>query len=125
MRPVHANDDPARLPAVRQERDGFIIGEVPAWWCWKARVGHPARRESLRQSSNCGMSGDAYHIWHHRGRQRRGARDGKASAGITPAQVDYINAHGTSTPHNDRIETLAIRTCSATAPTNGHRRPNR
>ena len=30
-------------------------------------------------------------------------------AGIAPSQVDYINAHGTSTPHNDRIETLAIK----------------
>jgi 3-oxoacyl-[acyl-carrier-protein] synthase II len=32
-----------------------------------------------------------------------------ASAGIRPDQVDYINAHGTSTPHNDRIETTAIK----------------
>ena len=32
-------------------------------------------------------------------------------AGIRPDQVDYINAHGTSTPHNDRIETLAIKRC--------------
>jgi 3-oxoacyl-[acyl-carrier-protein] synthase II len=32
-------------------------------------------------------------------------------AGITPGEVDYINAHGTSTPHNDRLETLAIKRC--------------
>jgi 3-oxoacyl-[acyl-carrier-protein] synthase II len=32
-------------------------------------------------------------------------------AGIQPSDVDYINAHGTSTPHNDRLETLAIKRC--------------
>jgi 3-oxoacyl-[acyl-carrier-protein] synthase II len=32
-------------------------------------------------------------------------------AGVRPDEVDYINAHGTSTPHNDRLETLAIKTC--------------
>ena len=32
-------------------------------------------------------------------------------AGIAPSDVDYINAHGTSTPYNDRLETLAIRNC--------------
>jgi hypothetical protein len=36
---------------------------------------------------------------------------GAAKAGIGPEEVDYINAHGTSTPYNDRLETLAIKTC--------------
>jgi 3-oxoacyl-[acyl-carrier-protein] synthase II len=61
-----------------------------------------------------GMSADAYHI-------TAPSEDGDGpfrvmnaaieSAGITPVQVDYINAHGTSTPHGDKIETLAIRRC--------------
>jgi 3-oxoacyl-[acyl-carrier-protein] synthase II len=59
-----------------------------------------------------GMSGDAYHM-------TAPSEDGDgavrvmqaaiASAGIRPDQVNYINAHGTSTPHNDRIETTAIK----------------
>ncbi len=59
-----------------------------------------------------GMSGDAYHM-------TAPVEDGDGAvrvmqaaldrAGIRPDQVDYINAHGTSTPHNDRIETTAIK----------------
>ncbi len=58
------------------------------------------------------MSGDAYHM-------TAPSEDGDgafrvmnaaiASAGIRPDQVNYVNAHGTSTPHNDRIETTAIK----------------
>jgi 3-oxoacyl-[acyl-carrier-protein] synthase II len=61
-----------------------------------------------------GMSADAYHI-------TAPSEDGDGpfrvmgaaltSAGIEPRQVDYINAHGTSTPHGDKVETLAIRRC--------------
>ena len=59
-----------------------------------------------------GMSGDAFHI-------TQPSEDGDGAyrvmlnavtdAGIRPEQVDYINAHGTSTPYNDRFETMAIK----------------
>jgi 3-oxoacyl-[acyl-carrier-protein] synthase II len=59
-----------------------------------------------------GATGDAYHLTapppDHEGLQRamqRAIRD----AGVTPADVEYINAHGTSTPHNDLNESKAIR----------------
>jgi 3-oxoacyl-[acyl-carrier-protein] synthase II len=60
------------------------------------------------------MSADAFHI-------TAPSEDGEGAqrvmrlaierAGIRPDEVDYINAHGTSTPHNDRLETLAIKKC--------------
>jgi 3-oxoacyl-[acyl-carrier-protein] synthase II len=61
-----------------------------------------------------GLSADAYHI-------TAPSEDGDGAvrvmqmaidrAGIRPDEVDYINAHGTSTPHNDRLESLAIKRC--------------
>jgi 3-oxoacyl-[acyl-carrier-protein] synthase II len=60
------------------------------------------------------MAGDAYHI-------TAPSEDGDGAvrvmnmalkhAGVAPSDVQYINAHGTSTPHNDRLETLAIKRC--------------
>jgi len=58
------------------------------------------------------MSGDAFHITQP-SEDADGAirvmRNALADAGAEPAQVDYINAHGTSTPFNDRLETKAIK----------------
>jgi 3-oxoacyl-[acyl-carrier-protein] synthase II len=61
-----------------------------------------------------GMSADAYHMTAP-SEDGDGARRAMAmairKAGIGPEQVDYLNAHGTSTPYNDKLETLAIKNC--------------
>jgi 3-oxoacyl-[acyl-carrier-protein] synthase II len=79
-------------------------------------LGHALRRGAsiYAELVGYGMSADAYHI-------TAPAEDGDGAvrvmaaalrqAGIAPAQVDYINAHGTSTPFNDKLETLAIKKC--------------
>lgn len=96
-----------------RERDGFVIGEG-------AGVVVLEELERARRRGACilgeiigfGMSEDAYHITQpiQDGSGIRNAMaNALADARISPEKVDYINAHGTSTPFNDRIETLAIK----------------
>ena len=74
-----------------------------------------ARRRGARiyaEVVGYGSSGDAFHITAPSEDGDGGARAMKMAmrkAGITPDEVDYINAHGTSTPFNDRLETMAIK----------------
>ena len=74
-----------------------------------------ARRRGARiyaEMVGYGMSADAYHMTAPSEDADGAYRVMKLaieSAGIQPSDVDYINAHGTSTPHNDRIETYAIK----------------
>jgi len=108
------NDDPktASRP-FDKDRDGFVLGEGAGMLILEEL--EFARRRGAKiyaEMVGYGMSGDAHHM-------TAPSEDGDGayrvmklaieSAGIQPSDVDYINAHGTSTPHNDRIETHAIK----------------
>ena len=108
------NDDPPRASRpFDKDRDGFVLGEGAGIIVLEELEFAKRRGATIyAEMVGYGMSGDAYHM-------TAPSEDGDgafrvmnaaiASAGIRPDQVDYINAHGTSTPHNDRIETTAIK----------------
>jgi 3-oxoacyl-[acyl-carrier-protein] synthase II len=110
------NDEPARASRPFDKgRDGFIVGEGSGVLILEEYEMARARGAKIyAELVGYGMSADAYHITAPSEdgdgafRVMRGAID---SAGVRPDQVAYINAHGTSTPQGDSLETLAIRRC--------------
>jgi len=110
------NDEPEKASRPwDKERDGFIVGEGSGIVILE-ELEHALQREApiLAEIVGYGMSGDAYHITapsEDADGAIRVMRNAIADAGIEPSQVDYVNAHGTSTPVGDRIEALAMRKC--------------
>ena len=110
------NDEPERASRpFDRERDGFIIGEGAGVVVLEEL--DRARRRGVSiyaELVGYGMSADAFHM-------TAPAEDGDGAvrvmeaaikqARVEPSAIDYVNAHGTSTPHNDRIETAAIKRC--------------
>ena len=93
-------------------RDGFVLGEG-AGVIIMERAEHARARgaQILGYVAGYGASNDAYHMTQpdNTGRgAEKAMRAALADAAATPQEVGYINAHGTSTPFNDRIETVAI-----------------
>ena len=109
------NDEPEKASRpFDRDRDGFIIGEGAGIMLLEELEQAKARGAKIyAEVVGCGMTGDGYHI-------AAPPEDGEGAvrcmrmalenAGLTPRDIDYVNAHGTSTPLNDQGETRALKT---------------
>jgi 3-oxoacyl-[acyl-carrier-protein] synthase II len=110
------NDDPARASRPWDaQRDGFVVGEGSGILILEELEFAKGRGAPiLAEIAGYGMSADAFHITapsEDGDGAMRVMRSALKDAGVAPEEVDYINAHGTSTDVGDRIETVAVKRC--------------
>jgi 3-oxoacyl-[acyl-carrier-protein] synthase II len=108
------NDDPEHASRPWDaDRDGFVVGEGAGVLILE-EIGRAVARNApiIAEVVGYGMSGDAYHMTsppENGDGAYRVMRNAIGDAGIAPSDIAYVNAHGTSTPVGDRIESSAIK----------------